>query len=790
MPRPQWLYGRHPPACTCVRCNKRRLDQRSGVAHSGESPGQGPIGGQRDFSSRRRSRRVRQAFWRLATGLLWLAIVGLVALTGGLIGIHWYQSAPFDTSVRMMIDDYRVAVACPREYEVIVDFVDRSVLDTTLLKLAGIQGDDWVQEVCNGAQVAQATAPVSPSSTLTPTAPTDTLSTTPTAKGIPAPEQQVRRAASTAATTTVVTSPPSPTSTSSATTSNSRREPPLDEVAPLRQFAIDLVNQRRRQLGLPVLVLGDSVAAQLHAEQSLDRLELLRVTEEGLPPEALYTAHGGRGYISWSGQIGGYWPESSVIQCGSRQVICERVVPDIKVATYVRSRLDVDMADGGEGVLSPVWSTMHMGIALTDWTLVIVQFLERQGLDYVQEPIIRGGFLSLEVIPRSEQNIELVQVYRHQPLADVPNEGRVTETKVLEIFEPPPPGHSTELPSDISVAADYWFDDGESVKIVVALEGRLPGPGIYEIVIWTEKDIPASQYFIRVDDPTDLELDLLARPFDQPERPSLESLRLFALDMINVDRDKHGVPPVRLGANASAQIHAEDAIASGYLVGHWTADGRKPYMLYRQADGTGIVAENAAGSGRANIAGHQWGMMYDDAHADWGHRDTIISPNYDTVNIGIAFDDHRLAFYQHFEYNGLAYVEEPVLDGGLLRLHPRPLGGHAIGNIAVYYDPSPTPKSPSEIELLTSYCTGGGFTDDCGDVRPIAFVLKPPPPSSSYGDLKPDRVVARMWNELGDGSVEIEACLGPLADRPGVYTVVVWSASEDSRRLSQYSIFK
>ena len=108
----------------------------------------------------------------------------------------------------------------------------------------------------------------------------------------------------------------------------------------------------------------------------------------------------------------------------------------------------------------------------------------------------------------------------------------------------------------------------------------------------------------------------------------------------------------------------------------------------------------------------------------------------------------------------------------------------------MYYDPSPTPKLPSEITLLTSYCTGGGFTDDCDDVDPIAIVLKPPPSGSHYVGLEPEYVVARSWTELEDGSVDIEADLGSLVDRPGVYTIVVFSAPEDSRRLSQYSIFK
>ena len=815
MPRPQWFYGRHPPTCTCVECNKRRLDRRAGMAQSAESPREARTHVQRAFRGRRRLQWASRAFWRLAIGLLSSAIIGLVVLTGGLVGFHWYQGAPFDTSVRMMIDDYRVAVLCPGEYRVVLNFVDRSGLDTTVANPKVVLGDDWVREICYGTEVAPTAMPVSPP----PTPATLTSIPTPPPHDQPVTAEELAIGASTkprrvgtdvglSATSGAASTPPSSTASSVVTSTPAPPKPSQDAAAPLRQLAMNLVNERRRQLGVADLNIGDSVAAQLHANQSLGALELLRVTEDGIPPEMLYTAHGGRGYIRWMGQIGGYWPESSVIECGSRRVTCEQVVPETEVATYIRGRVSEDMAKGGEGLLSPRWTTLHLGIAHTDLTIVIIEYLERQGLDYVREPTISRGFLSLQVIPKFERNIELVQVYRHQMLSDAPNQARESETRVLAIFEPPQRGHSVRLPDDISVVADYWANDGESIEIVVALADRLPGPGVYEFVIWTVQDIPASQYFIRVEDSNDIELDLTAQPFDEPERPSLESLRLFALDLINVDREKHGVPPVKLGTNASAQIHAEDALSSGYLVGHWTADGRKPYMLYRQAGGTGIVAENAAGGGfplaecqkprvvcgsvdtKAQIADHQWGMMYDDAHADWGHRDTIISPNYDTVNIGIAFDEHRLRFYQHFEYNGLAYVKEPVLGGGLLRLHPLPLDGHAIGNIAVYSDPSPTPKLPSEIELLTSYCTGGGFTDDCDDVGPIALVLKPPPPGSSYVGLNREYVVARVWNELEDGSVEIEAELNSLVDRSGVYTLVVMSASEDSRPLSQYSIFK
>ena len=41
--------------------------------------------------------------------------------------------------------------------------------------------------------------------------------------------------------------------------------------------------------------------------------------------------------------------------------------------------------------------------------------------------------------------------------------------------------------------------------------------------------------------------------------------------------------------------------------------------------------------------------MYDDAHADWGHRDNILRESHRAVNIGIASNGRRTTFIQHFE---------------------------------------------------------------------------------------------------------------------------------------------
>lgn len=279
----------------------------------------------------------------------------------------------------------------------------------------------------------------------------------------------------------------------------------------------------------------------------------------------------------------------------------------------------------------------------------------------------------------------------------------------------------------------------------------------------------------------------------------VQELRTYALELINSDRATHGLSPVVLGLNEAAQLHAEDMLNHDYF-GHWWADGRKPYMVYSETGGTSYASENAASDGwtdaqwessncgsflvncrvtspRDAIRTAQWGMMYDDAHANWGHRDNILGTSHRAVNIGIAFNGRRVTFVQHFE-GGIAEAHaSPMLsrDGTLsLSLAKREAGVRIGGVVSVYYDPLPTPKTPAQIDRLRSYCVGGGFTTSCGE--PVARVLKPPGQGYQYSNLDNNEVVAVSWNETGD-TFSFTASPGNLISRPGVYTVTVWRDS-------------
>ncbi|HLC23617.1 MAG TPA: CAP domain-containing protein, partial [Dehalococcoidia bacterium] len=155
--------------------------------------------------------------------------------------------------------------------------------------------------------------------------------------------------------------------------------------------------------------------------------------------------------------------------------------------------------------------------------------------------------------------------------------------------------------------------------------------------------------------------DILIGPSSKPQntQPTLQHGQLvqYVLDLINKDRADYGLAPVTLGANQAAQKHADDMLA-GFFLSHWGTDGHKPYMRYTLEGGVNYDMENSAYTGwydksenpdryvaldvKVALQKLEYAMMYDDAGSDWGHRDNILNKWHKKVNIGIAYDGHRL----------------------------------------------------------------------------------------------------------------------------------------------------
>ena len=189
------------------------------------------------------------------------------------------------------------------------------------------------------------------------------------------------------------------------------------------------------------------------------------------------------------------------------------------------------------------------------------------------------------------------------------------------------------------------------------------------------------------------------------EPPRLRNVpeKRHMLDLINKARVQTGVPPVAMGTNNVAQIQV-DQLLEDCVMSHWGTDGPKPYMRYSLAGGFQTNAENVLSHNECGLADTllSWNDDSMEMVADSvvgllespGHRETMLSPEYRKVNIGLAWDRNVFKAVLHFEGDYVEFDVPPVIDDGVLELDGKLTAGHFFtGQIPlmtlIVYDPAP-----------------------------------------------------------------------------------------------------
>ena len=330
-------------------------------------------------------------------------------------------------------------------------------------------------------------------------------------------------------------------------------------------------------------------------------------------------------------------------------------------------------------------------------------------------------------------------------------------------------------------------------------------------------------------------------PVTRPDQRHVEE-KLYMLELINQERVAAGVPPVILGNNIAAQLHAEASL-EGCFSSHWGLDGLKPYMRYTLAGGYQSNAENTSGldycikwyENYLPLSGIETEIR--EAMDGWmtspGHRDNILRPEHRKVNIGLAWDRYNFHAVQHFEGNYVEYDKLPGLEEGVLTLSGNVVNGATFRNdrdlgVQIYLDPPPQVLTRGQVSR--TYCSGLGtlvaslrppltsnsyYTEDefttthtsCPD--PYDVSPDAPPPRSpdeahqfwlrAYNASRsiPERSITVPWVTALDwtatsGSFSLSADLENVLDThgPGVYTVTVWGLLGGEKIvISEYSIF-
>jgi hypothetical protein len=199
-------------------------------------------------------------------------------------------------------------------------------------------------------------------------------------------------------------------------------------------------------------------------------------------------------------------------------------------------------------------------------------------------------------------------------------------------------------------------------------------------------------------------------------------------------------------------------------------------MRYTLAGGQGAVAENCAWQGETgNIFGinikstlkdMEYSMMYNDSTSNWGHRDNILDPFHNEVNIGIAYNHNNVYFVEDFEDN---YVQWSTLGSSGSQVQ-------MSGTI-------------TQTNLTVQQLSNSPYQDGYDSGTYVGQVL-PPAPAGSYYSQPANGIIiiATTWSQTGQ-NFNITFSLSPAfaQDGNGVYTLYLWTDSNNY--LTTYSIW-
>ena len=325
----------------------------------------------------------------------------------------------------------------------------------------------------------------------------------------------------------------------------------------LKLFMLELINRQRVEAGVPTVVLGDNIAAQLHAEAALANCFSSHWGADGLKPYMRYSLAGGYQTNAENGSGSDYCIKAS-----------ERYTPLGDLEAEIREMMDGWMSSSGHrrNLLDEQHRLVNIGLAWDKYNIVGYQHFEGDYVEYIDLPEISDGTLSFsgdaigglrfsgkedlgfriyyDPPPHSLTRGQLSRTYCYGSGPQIasfryPLTGNSywTEDQYTQIYSPcpdpydvPPDSHaprsnpeahrfweqaykaSQSLP-DLAVVvpwftASKWTARGTSFAVTADVSNLLSdhGPGVYTILLWgtaKEERIPISQYsiFYKVEPP-------------------------------------------------------------------------------------------------------------------------------------------------------------------------------------------------------------------------------------------------------------------------------------------------
>jgi uncharacterized protein YkwD len=134
-----------------------------------------------------------------------------------------------------------------------------------------------------------------------------------------------------------------------------------------------------------------------------------------------------------------------------------------------------------------------------------------------------------------------------------------------------------------------------------------------------------------------------------------ETLIEYIYNLINEERKRNNLSELELGSIESTQLHASEMLNNGFL-SYWNLEGEKPYIRYSKTGGNGFISESIAKANFSERTNPKTAIdivfqeMLDD-ESEWNrfNKENILSPIFNKISIGVAFNSTSLYLVLDFE---------------------------------------------------------------------------------------------------------------------------------------------
>lgn len=216
-----------------------------------------------------------------------------------------------------------------------------------------------------------------------------------------------------------------------------------------------------------------------------------------------------------------------------------------------------------------------------------------------------------------------------------------------------------------------------------------------------------------------------AKQRSTPSPPSgpldLAEARKFVLELVNRDREEHGLAPVELDdiASEAGQRHADDMARAGFTA-HWGSDGSVPEQRYTEAGGVHLVHENAAcffdgtlreldpePSFQAELLEKIQHAFMSEVPPHDGHKKNILIPTHNRLGVGVAkpLGVNEPCLAQEFVdvYGEFDEIPKSARLGARIEVSGSVHEPASFGAVGIARSDLPEPMPPAELNATSTY---------------------------------------------------------------------------------------